>query len=238
MLLSLCVWTGEVLLSLSAYASVSGHGNAFSIRYRDCDMATVLAEGMLTDKSGGQELSFVSVASSRRISEEYEMLLGKKRFCRNEGTERTFVFSDSLEREVKVVFRVYDDGVAFRYELDGLKDERIEKDLTVYDFGKDTKRWLQKYDISYEGFFPLDYGEAVGHWAYPALFQKGDDAWMLVSDAGIGKEHSASSLMNAKHDGRYGLVLGENRKAFSGSWKSLGGCSSSEGWRMSWSRRW
>lgn len=243
MLLSLCVWMGGTLLSLSAYASARNQGpdaetvspnrkislvyngetkdgNAFGIRYRDCDMATVLTEGMLTDKSGGQKLNFVSASSPRRISEEYEMSAGKKRLCRNEGIERTFVFSDSLEREVKIVFRVYNDGVAFRYELDGLKNERIEKDLTVYNFGKDTKRWLQKYDISYEGFFPLDYGEATGHWAYPALFQKGNDAWMLVSEAGIGKEHSASSLKNEKYDGRYELALGENKKTFSGSWKS------------------
>lgn len=183
-------------------------------------VGTVVPKGISTDSGRGRSLRLDSIGRTNTIHDEYEMQLGKKRLCSNDATECLMVYADSLDNRVDVRFRVYDDGVAFRYELDGLDNEKIAKESTVYAFEKGMKRWIQRYDKSYENFFPLDFGESEGHWSYPGLFQIADDTWALLTEAGIGKDNSASFLKSPAEGGDYELYLDENLKSYSGKWQS------------------
>ena len=84
--------------------------------------------------------------------------------------------------------RLYNDGVAFRY--DGLSD----KEKTAYKISQGTKRWMMKWSDGYEGFFPLTTKATDGRWGYPALLEPADGVFVLLSEANICKGQAASSL--------------------------------------------
>ena len=128
---------------------------------------------------GERQLKFV-----RTLKTDYQMLAGKRLHCTNEANEYVM----ELSEQVKMVLRLYNDGLAFRYELSGLAGERVPRELTTYQIAEGTRRWMQQWADSYEGFFPLDttarvkpvpsYGplsvSADGYncrWGYPVLVE-------------------------------------------------------------------
>ncbi|MCR4810886.1 MAG: glycoside hydrolase family 97 protein [Prevotella sp.] len=137
-----------------------------------------------------------------RVSADYQMLSGKRLHCQNEANEY---------RCGTLVLRLYNDGVAFRYELPegvSLTDEQ-----TTYRIPEGTKRWMQQWADSYEGFFPLtttakvkalpSYSpvakDAEGNnvrWGYPLLMEPSPHVFALITEANIEKSQSASSLYN------------------------------------------
>ena len=87
----------------------------------------------------------------RHFKEEYAMLGGKRLQCSNEANE----YVSALGQDVRMIVRFYNDGIAFRYEFTNLKDAVLPKELTTYRIVEGTKRWMQQWTDSYEGFFPL-----------------------------------------------------------------------------------
>lgn len=129
----------------------------------------------------------------RHLKEDYTMLAGKRRHCTNSGSEYAVAMSDG----VRLVVRLYADGLAFRYELDGLQGEPLPRERTAYRFADGTRRWMQRWADSYEGFFPLTTSaKDGGRWGYPVLLEPADGLFTLVTEAGIERGHSASCLYN------------------------------------------
>ena len=79
------------------------------------------------------------------------MLGGKRLQCSNEANE----YVSKLCQNTRMVVRLYNDGLAFRYELADLKDATLPQELTTYRIAEGTKRWIQQWTDAYEGFFPL-----------------------------------------------------------------------------------
>lgn len=79
----------------------------------------------------------------------YTMLSGKRRECSNIYNEYTLA---AHGQNVVLTMRLYNDGVAFRYESP--KSDTITGELTRYRIAPECKRWMQQYDPSYERFFP------------------------------------------------------------------------------------
>ena len=149
------------------------------------------------------------------------MLMGKKSECKNEANEIVYTFEDDLQRPLRMVVRLYNDGVAFRYELEGLQHTSIKQDLTTYHISEGTHRWFQEWTESYENFFPLSTTGKGGkqHWGYPCLFEQ-NDVFSLITEAGIERINSASSLKNGQNPEDYHVFLDENTQHYSGNWKS------------------
>jgi len=131
------------------------------------------------------------------VKSDYLMLSGKRRHCVNEANEY---------RVGALVLRIYNDGLAFRYE--GTAPES-----TTYRIAEGTRRWMQQWADSYEGFFPLSttckvkalpsYSavakDADGNnvrWGYPALIEPVDGLFALITEANIERGQSASCLYN------------------------------------------
>ncbi|MBR6120853.1 MAG: glycoside hydrolase family 97 catalytic domain-containing protein [Prevotella sp.] len=142
--------------------------------------------------------------TAKRIKVDYRMVSGKRLHCTNEAAE----YQASLGEGVTLVMRLYNDGVAFRYEYQGAPKE----EQTAYLIPEGKNRWMQQWADSYEGFFPLSttakmkalpsYShvakDAEGnniHWGYPLLLE-GRTAYALITEANIEKGQSASSLYN------------------------------------------
>ncbi len=153
----------------------------------------------------------------------YTMLTGKRRECNNTANEYTYVYSDSTGGEVRLVFRLYNDGLAFRYELDGLIDDNIVDELTTYRIEEGRQRWIQKFDLGYEQFYHphTSPNPNVKHWIYPALVEQEHGVYTLITEANILRGHSASSLWNETAGTDYKVALGHNDgPRHTGNWVS------------------
>ena len=150
---------------------------------------------------------------TRQVSADYMMLAGKRLHCTNEGKE----YTASLGKDIQLVIRLYNDGLAFRYELSGLQGSPIPKEQTAYRIPDGTRRWMQQWSEGYEGFFPLSFkAEEKGRWGYPALLEPADGVFALISEANIERQQSASSLYN--EGDRYQVVPDENDAKVTGQW--------------------
>ena len=138
----------------------------------------------------------------------YQMLTGKRLVCNNEGNE----YVATLGEGVKMVLRLYNDGIAFRYEY---PKAWTGSDPTVFRIPEGTRRWMQQWTDAYEGFFPLSTTYKVkpvpsfsgiskseegfnNRWGYPALLEPHDGVFVLLSEANIERGQSASCLYNDK----------------------------------------
>lgn len=202
-----------------------GQGNTqFEVKYgmeQAVEVFSLLDTGIRTADDSEGVLKLQQVSSTRTLHDEYDMPTGKRSHCSNYANERTFTFADSQGREQMLTFRAYNDGVAFRYELGkGYKDTQLQDERTTYHMSKGN-RWLQKYDMSYENFFPLNPAESnADHWAYPSLFETGSGVFTLLSEANITRGHSASSLKSGKGASQYKVYVDENKSVVSTGWKS------------------
>ena len=172
----------------------------------------------------GIETVALRKSKAKRISADYQMIAGKKSHCTNEANEY---------RCGALVVRIYNDGIALRYEYQGLKDAKQPEELTAYRIPEGTRRWMQQWAESYEGFFPFSttakekpvpsfsgtFTSPDGfnnRWGYPALLETADGVFALITEANIERQQSASCLYN---DGeRFRVVPDKNEKQLNGEW--------------------
>ncbi len=126
------------------------------------------------------------------------MITGKRSHCVNHGVERTYTFENDKKQLLQFTLRVYNDGVAFRYQLpqhiDATKGktEILLSEHTTYNIPQGTKRWMQTYDpTSYERFYPLITDGSLPNeskkfdWGYPSLIEAAQAQFVLITEAGL-----------------------------------------------------
>ena len=202
--------------------------DGFSVRYGSSEVIEIPTVGVTTT-TRGYNLTFSAVVGPKYIKADYRMLAGKRLHCTNEANEYTFVYRDEKGQPLNVVFRLYNDGVALRYELSGLRDERLTGEQTTYRIPEGTRRWMMRWSDGYEGFYPLS---TTGHdrnhrWAFPALIEaltgpgahigKGS-VYALLTEADIDRRQSAASMWNDKADTDFNVRPDQNEVALSGAW--------------------
>ena len=198
------------------YAVVYHDGNS------ECEVLDITDVGMLMKDGGGKDLKLKTKTPVKAVKDTYTMIGGKRRECSNEANETTYLYIDNIGRQQSLTVRAYNDGVAFHYALDGLQHTRPTEELTTYRIPEGTKRWMQKWTESYEDFFPLaTTGEKENRrCGYPALIQPSDNVFALISEAGIERWNSASSLYNDHNREQYRVVMDENVQNTTGRWTS------------------
>jgi hypothetical protein len=157
---------------------------------------SVVVEGQLL-KVSYQQRQVLEIIESRLgtsvealggVKDDYRMLTGKRSHCQNAANEY---------RCGSVQLRVYNDGIALRT----LSVSPQSSDV-IYRIPEGTRRWMQQWCDSYEGFFPLSTTYKVApvpsysgisksaegwnnRWAYPALLEPVDGTFVLISEANI-----------------------------------------------------
>jgi alpha-glucosidase len=103
--------------------------------------------GFLLRDGGKLERHFELVEqSSRQVDDSWEQPWGERRFVRNRFHELRMRFAESINqrRALDVVFRVYDDGLGFRYEFPqqaALSDVIIDDELTEFVIAAPATAW-------------------------------------------------------------------------------------------------
>ena len=175
--------------------------------------------------------SNVELIEKGMIKDDYQMLSGKRLHCTNQAREYEAKLSDNL----RLVLRLYNDGIAFRYEWSGLQDQVLPKEQTTYLIPEGTKRWMQQWTEAYEGFFPLTTTCKVepvpsfsgifksdegfnNRWGFPALYEPVDNLFVLLSEANIERRQSAACLYN--DDEFFRVTPDKNDLRVNGIWHS------------------
>jgi hypothetical protein len=220
-------------LSLSAQQPVSPNGKlmvttsgqGINVNYQQKEALNIPVLGYEGIKNSKLKWKFAGT-----IKANYQMLAGKKTTCTNEANE----YRTTLGSGLQMVLRLYNDGVAFRYELSGLKGQ-LPKEQTAYQIPEGTRRWMLQWTDSYEGFYPMSttgkvkpIGRMAGvvkspegynlRWGFPMLVEPQEGVFMLLSEANIERNQSAACLYT---DGDLLRVTPDkNEISFKGKWHS------------------
>ena len=220
-------------LTLSATAQQSPNGKISITPYNKGLCVNYGQQKVLQIPTLGYEgyPSKVEFVDKGTLTDDYRMLSGKRLHCTNQAREYEAKLSDNL----RLVLRLYNDGVAFRYEWSGLRNQVLPKEQTTFLIPEGTKRWMQQWTEAYESFFPLTttykvepipsfsgiFKSAEGYnnrWGYPALISPAEDVFVLLSEANIERRQSASCLYNDGENFR--VVPDKNDVRVSGIWRS------------------
>lgn len=128
------------------------------------------------------------------IDETYRMPFGKSSSVRNHCNEAVIRLQDSSGRRINLVFRVFDDGIGFRYvipEQEHFDSLEIASELTSFRFNDDHKYWglhLNSFRTSYEQEYTVDVLSEIPPEdiiALPMLVRKTDHAWISLTEAAL-----------------------------------------------------
>lgn len=165
--------------------------------------------------------------SEKAINERYRMLSGKASTADNRCLEKklTFKANNGSGNEFDVIFRAYDDGVAFRYQFKGGESDNfvVESDNSTIALNGFKRCWGQSwtYDYSLTMGAEFDWEEAKamsnekdkrlppGCFAAPLLVEtsQGEDFYVLITDAGVDRWFSRSIPHAEGAVGNFGFVL-------------------------------
>lgn len=169
------------------------------------------------------------------VHDKYEMLTGKRKLCENLGTEKTFNYQNTSKQPLNITFRVYNNGVTFRYTFPNKSDSTllIKDEATAYAIPEGTARWMQTYDYGYEKFYQFNTSgtdeKSSREWGYPALYKVNNQpVWVLISEADISRQNCGTRLTNKQNINLYKVSYAPAKKTWHG------GVVSGLPWRSQW----
>ncbi len=216
-------------IKISVEASENEYGNAkMSIAYQGKRILSDTPLGLETSiRKFSDNMRLESASKPRHIKDNYKMITGKRSHCKNEATERTLTFANAKGQKLNIVFRAYNDGATFKYDLtDATDGELVTAERTAYNIPEGTKRWMQEFEMGYERFFPLSTSGVdksrpnVNHWGYPSLFEPEESVFMLITESNIRRGNCATSLYNNKRNDVYQVTFTGNCIPHSSEWSS------------------
>lgn len=186
-----------------------------------------------SDQDFSKELKFLKAGKPLLVHEKYTAPIGKRSNCSNTGNEVIVSFENPSKAKLNLIIRVYNDGIAFRYEFPEKGGSFTVKDeLTAYTIPNETTRWLEKWNTANEGLYTAMNNEKVlkQEWCYPALFNTNDKAcWFLLHEADVNANYCGTKLSNTGDSTKYKLSfpnpkdgngLGTSSPAITLPWKS------------------
>ena len=234
MMACLCTSYAQKVTSPNGKISVEKVSDAYNVKYGNQLVLQLSSVGITTSAKDGltYQGNQQKTLKGKKVKTDYQMLSGKRLHCTNKVNEYMFNYQYADGSPLRLVMRLYDNGIAFRYELADLKDEKINGEQTTFRIPEGIRRWMLQWSDGYEGFYPMSttanvktlggFGGSVPqndintHWGYPLLMQPADGLFALITEANIERRQSASSLFN---NGEYFSVKqDQNDLSLSGDW--------------------
>jgi alpha-glucosidase len=162
------------------------------------------------------------------VKDEYEILTAKRRKNTYVANKTTFKLENMDGKKMDIIFQVSNDGVAFRYYFPETSEDvkKIKEEATSFNMLEGTRAFLQPMqeaktgfggsNPAYEEFYQKDIPAGTpstlkAGWVFPALFHKGD-TWLLISEAGLGRNYCGTRLAHESPGGEYFIGLPDKRE--------------------------
>lgn len=229
--------------------SIQWHGShhvMYKVLVADGSKATEVIEssplGIIRADQRFDSLKFISAEEIKTVAEPYTLSTGKKLQNRNHYKELTLNFENLKGSKLDIVFRAYNDGIAFKYVFPEKDDKEytVIRELTGFNLPEGLA-WMQPYDSStayapayernYEGEMPIGTTAPFEDgWCFPALFEA-NEHWVLLTEANLKSNFYGSHLNPEAADGLYTVSPPEEDEAFGyGNSKAI----STLPWDMPW----
>lgn len=198
------------------------------------DAKPVLLASSLGLQLAGADLSgnlrMQAASPVKTVRETYTMAVGKKRLNSYRANEQVFPVTNADGKKMDVVFRVSNDGVAFRYVVAGAGRKQFVNESTSFAFDPAAKAWLQPMDVaqtgwmntnpSYERHYEREIAAGTASpskagWVFPALFKTGD-TWVALSEANMDGSFHGSRLQAESPNATYRIGLPMAAEVFTG----------------------
>ncbi|MEG8055011.1 glycoside hydrolase family 97 N-terminal domain-containing protein [Sphingomonas aerolata] len=136
---------GAIDVTIGQDAATKGPTYAIAFHGRPVIGTSPLGLAFESYKKPGPDTA-VTGASRTNADTRYRLIAGKTSAARNQYNELTLGLTETggAQRKLDIVFRAYDDGVAFRYHLPvqpGFTDLRLAGELTEFAFPADYRCW-------------------------------------------------------------------------------------------------
>ena len=185
------------------------------------------ALGMSTNNGDFTQNLLLTSQSESVINQSYKMWTGKFSTVSNKYKEKTLTFkaNNGSGNEFDVIFRAYNDGVAFRYYFKGSASSNfiVNSDNSKIALNGFNRCWGQKwsYDYSQGMGIEFDWTAAqamtngndtrlpLGCFAPPLLVEstQGDDSYCLITDAGVDRWFSRAIPHAESTTGKFGFAI-------------------------------
>jgi len=181
--------------------------------------------GLKTDKAFGGSFQILNT-SNRVVNDTYEMLWWKNKEVVNHCHELTLSLQEETGkgRRMDIVFRAYNDGVAFRYafpEQEHLEEFIIEEDLTEFSFSDDYTWWSANGERDNLG--PFSINAAKDAVFTPMVLECSDEIYLAIQEAAI-YHYANFKLKRARKPNTFQCELQGPSKAKTGipsSWRTI-----------------
>jgi alpha-glucosidase len=206
---------GAVDVTIGQDAATKGPTYAIAFHGRPVIATSPLGLAFESYKKLGPDTA-VTATSRTGVDTRYRLLAGKTSTARDHYNELTLGLTETggARRRLDIVFRAYDDGVAFRYRLPvqpAFTDLRLAGELTEFAFPADYRCWglnLGRFDTSHEGEYdPLNASEVRPHNLFetPVTCRTGTgDTSFALTEADL-RDYSGSYL-TGRETGALGFV--------------------------------
>lgn len=129
----------------------------------------------------------IKAVNRRIVDEHWSPAVGKRGVVKNRYTEMTISLARNAKMltQMDVVFRAYDEGIAFRYVLKGKKGKPlvVAKDLSEFNFISDFQVWSYAGERRPSG--PELISTIKGTRKYPVVMKGDADAWLVITEAAL-----------------------------------------------------
>ena len=151
-----------------------------------------------TEHHFSEQLKFVQ-HERKLIDERYVMVTGKQKERQNYCTESRYTFKNAKQESFTVVFRVFNEGISFRYELENKKETSVAKEMSAFNFKGLKALWSIDYQSGDENIFEKKMGtQTVQNKAlsFPVLVESNSGNWMLASESDVSNFPLAGAMFN------------------------------------------
>lgn len=149
----------------------------------------------------------------RKVEESYDLVVGKTKTVHSKYAEVTIALKNDAQKQVNLVARVFDDGVALRYEFPLQKDwlkYTLTDENTQYNLAANPTvltLFREHYTTSHEGYYssmPLAQVKEDTLMDLPTLFQYTGNIYLAITEANL-RDYAGMYL--AKKDGILKTIL-------------------------------
>jgi hypothetical protein len=168
-----------------------------------------------SDQAFVENLTLINQSAEVKINDTYEMKTGRQSKILNLANEKILTFKNENGALLQLVFRAYNDGVAFKYVFPESSEAKftVVEEQTAFKVPLNGQCWIQPYDkpSQWAPGYELYYQNAIPvgtlspnkeGWAFPALFQT-NNSWILISEANLTASYAGIRLQQNADNGLY-----------------------------------
>lgn len=184
------------------------------------------------DGDFSKDLKLIKVSRPTIFRDSYIMQNAKKKNITYSASQRIIATQTASGKKMNLIFRISNDGMAFRYEFPEKSTDikHIISEATTFHFFEGTRAWLQPKtearsgfehsNPSYEAHYEMDIptgkpSPGPNGWIYPALF-KYNDTWMLITEAALARTYCGTALQQKSPDNEYKINFPEQAEKIPG----------------------